>query len=65
MYATYEIQKSKIIMDYISSKGEWMGGESIQIKPNFYGDLQQVAYNHASVRASNHGLRLEALWRAA
>lgn len=61
MYATYEIISNKIVLDYTSSKGEWMGGEAVHINHNFRGDLQQVAYQHASVRAHTHNVRLEAL----
>lgn len=61
MYATYEVLSNKIVLDYTSSKGEWLGGEAVHINPNFRGDLQQVAYQHASVRAHIHGVRLEAL----
>lgn len=61
MYATYEVLSNRIVLDYISSKGEWIGGEAVYLKPNFRGDLQQVAYQHASVRAHIHSTRLEAL----
>lgn len=61
MYATYEIIGSRIVMDYTSSNGDWLGGERVDIRPGFSGDLQQVAYNHASVRAHIHNVRLEAM----
>ena len=61
MYATYKILKSKIIMDYTSKNGQWMGGEVIDLDRRFNGDLQSVAYARAEVRARNHGTRLESL----
>jgi predicted short-subunit dehydrogenase-like oxidoreductase (DUF2520 family) len=64
MFATYEIIKSststKIIMDYVSSKGEIMGGESFAVRSP-KADFQALAYNYASVRASNHGVTLQAV----
>lgn len=65
MYATYAIKGSNIFIDYTSASGESLLGERVILSATFKGDPQQVAYNHASVRASTHGLRLEALRRAA
>lgn len=31
MYATYEVLSNKIVLDYTSSKGEWMGGEAVHL----------------------------------
>ncbi len=62
MYATYEILPGRIILDYISINGDWLGAERVDIPRNCR-DIQSLAYSAASQRAFIKEVRLERISR--